>query len=1060
MTPGLPRRAWVRLRRVLAGSLAASLMLALIPAMALAESAPALSSIAPTSGPVGTTLTLSGSGFGTVAGSVYFTPSGSTIPVVVPAGTGETNTSATAVVPNSLSAGTVSVAVYNYTTGLLSASQNFTVTAAPALSSIAPTSGPVGTTLTLSGSGFGTVAGSVYFTQGSTTLKQAGSPWSGTSVSTTVPSGLSAGSVAVAVYNSTTGLLSNSQNFTVTAAPTLSSISPTSGPVGTTLTLSGSGFESPGTVAGSVYFTPSGTTPPVIVPAGSGETDTSATAVVPNSLSASPVAVAVYNATTGLLSNSLSFSLTCSGVSVTTGTFVVGPGQTTLTVPITTDVTSPGLAGYGLTLNYNPNVIIATNVSVGTNGWIPTVNLTGASQGTITLVAAQGSGSGVIGTQTLANVAFNVVGSVGQKTSITVTVTSFTNPQTLANYQTCPQIGEVTIVGAPADVTLTPSPRSVLTGEQVVLSGAVTDSAGDLLANQTVDLTTTGGILNVSSVNTLTTGGYSATLLAPKTAGPVTVTATVQGTTITASAGVTVTAAPVALSVTTTSLPGGTVGTAYTATLAATGGTTPYTWSVSSGSLPAGLSLDASTGVISGTPTAAGTSSFTVQATDSSSPAQTASADLVLIIAPVGVTVTGTTSGSTSNPNVPATAGGAGTNTPSITISASGGTGVVTVAGYNEDPRGTPTFNSAGVYFDAVVAPSSTFTTLTLTQCNLDGGTVVYWWNGTAWAAASDQSLSNGCVIVTVNATTSPNLSQLTGTVFAVGIAPTVQTVTGTQVGGFAPGSTSAGLTESTATVLPCPLPSGLGADSNAVVLSGTAPTTPQVFQLHYIAPPGRGVSVLALHAGCSWVFVPTTLNPSVDTASVFVTGPETLVVASNATQFTDVPSDFWARGAIETLAAANVINGFPNGTFEPNAAMTRAQFVKMLVLALGLAPGSGSTNFTDVPADAWYAPYVSAAVQAGLVTGMTATTFDPNATVTREDVAVLLARALKLSGTTTLTFSDSAQIAPWAISGVEAAVAAGYLNGFPDGTFQPAAPMTRAQAAKVLALVIGHMAP
>jgi len=55
---------------------------------------------------------------------------------------------------------------------------------------------------------------------------------------------------------------------------------------------------------------------------------------------------------------------------------------------------------------------------------------------------------------------------------------------------------------------------------------------------------------------------------------------------------------------------------------------------------------------------------------------------------------------------------------------------------------------------------------------------------------------------------------------------------------------------------------------------------------------------------------------------------------------------------------------------------------------------------------------------------------------------------------------ADSAQIAGWATAGVQAAVAAGYLNGFPDGTFQPAAGTTRAQAAKVLALVIQHDAP
>jgi hypothetical protein len=87
-----------------------------------------------------------------------------------------------------------------------------------------------------------------------------------------------------------------------------------------------------------------------------------------------------------------------------------------------------------------------------------------------------------------------------------------------------------------------------------------------------------------------------------------------------------------ALAITTTSpLTAGTVGLSYSLTLAASGGTAPYSWSVSSGSLPAGLTLSAA-GVLSGTPTSAGTSNFTLQATDSGSPAQTATLAATLVI--------------------------------------------------------------------------------------------------------------------------------------------------------------------------------------------------------------------------------------------------------------------------------------------------------------------------------------------------------------------------------------------------------------------------------------------
>ena len=95
---------------------------------------------------------------------------------------------------------------------------------------------------------------------------------------------------------------------------------------------------------------------------------------------------------------------------------------------------------------------------------------------------------------------------------------------------------------------------------------------------------------------------------------------------------------------TTTSLPGTTLGSACSAALAASGGTPPYSWSVVSGSLPPGLSLS-SAGVISGTPVLAGTFSFTVQVADSSSPPMTATAQLSIAAGGCTTTITGTHSG-------------------------------------------------------------------------------------------------------------------------------------------------------------------------------------------------------------------------------------------------------------------------------------------------------------------------------------------------------------------------------------------------------------------------------
>ena len=95
--------------------------------------------------------------------------------------------------------------------------------------------------------------------------------------------------------------------------------------------------------------------------------------------------------------------------------------------------------------------------------------------------------------------------------------------------------------------------------------------------------------------------------------------------------------APAAVSITTSSLPGGTVGTAYSQALTASGGTPPYSWSVTAGTLPAGLVLDAHSGAISGMPTAAGNSGFTIRVADSAS---SVTRDFAIVIAPAAISIT------------------------------------------------------------------------------------------------------------------------------------------------------------------------------------------------------------------------------------------------------------------------------------------------------------------------------------------------------------------------------------------------------------------------------------
>jgi hypothetical protein len=243
------------------------------------------------------------------------------------------------------------------------------------------------------------------------------------------------------------------------------------------------------------------------------------------------------------------------------------------------------------------------------------------------------------------------------------------------------------------------------------------------------------------------------------------------------------------LAVTTSTLPGGQVGTAYSQTLAATGGTTPYTWSVVSGSLPAGLSLSTS-GVISGTPTAAGPSSFTVQVADSSRPQMTATASLSITVgAPLAVTTSilpAATLGTAYSATLAAT-GGTTPYTWSVVsgslppgLSLAGSTGVIS---------GTPVL--AGAFAFTVQAADSSSPQMTATaQLSITVGGCTTTITGThsgpltigSGTTCLDQATVTGPVHITTGAVVSITGSKLDGPLSAS--SPGSLAVCGTAVSG------------------------------------------------------------------------------------------------------------------------------------------------------------------------------------------------------------------------------------------------------------------------------------
>ena len=180
--------------------------------------------------------------------------------------------------------------------------------------------------------------------------------------------------------------------------------------------------------------------------------------------------------------------------------------------------------------------------------------------------------------------------------------------------------------------------------------------------------------------------------------------------------------------------------------------------------------------------------------------------------------------------------------------------------------------------------------------------------------------------------------------------------------------------------------------------------------------------------------------------------------VGASIVDFADTKAH-WAREYIGKLAARGVVNGMGANYYLPDDSLTRAQFLTMLSKTIyGLdTTQTAAANFTDVPATEWFYSYVNWGFANGIVKGTDDVTFAPNSNITREQMAIMInnfASSTNLvlpESSTSVSFTDSGVISPWASESVNKIVSSGIMSGYPEGNYNPQGKATRAEAATVI---------
>lgn len=185
-------------------------------------------------------------------------------------------------------------------------------------------------------------------------------------------------------------------------------------------------------------------------------------------------------------------------------------------------------------------------------------------------------------------------------------------------------------------------------------------------------------------------------------------------------------------------------------------------------------------------------------------------------------------------------------------------------------------------------------------------------------------------------------------------------------------------------------------------------------------------------------------------------------VKAAETGVFTDVASTAWYYEAVMTAYENEIMNGVTDTTFEPLTAMNRAMLVTMLYRMEGspAVEGNVSEIFTDCKDGSYYANAVLWAYENKIVSGRGETSFEPLATMTRQEMAVILYNYSVFKGAAEVTepelaYADAESVASWALAAVDYCTDAKLMNGVTDTTFDPTGSANRAMGATVMVRIL-----